>query len=110
MRIAPLGDSEDGRRLFSKLEASSLDQDMVGYILSVQVPTALTRAEFERIKEKRSWEEILELVFPDHQPDRGLNQMESLARPLPEILGPIELVDSRSEANAESNGKQTAKG
>lgn len=72
----------------------------IAYIMSYQHITAL--AKFDSDDKKNEGQELLEhgetlvgverLVFPDFDPYRGLNQRESILRPVPQFLGPIRII------------------
>jgi len=63
-----------------------------GYLLSFQRITAVSTRSGDERANLNSWEAILGAVFPTHGPSADPTLRESLVRPLPEYLGPVEVV------------------
>lgn len=89
----------DKKQLFTgELNISDID-DCIAYIMSYQHITSLANFNSPIISEKDellqhgfSLATVEQLVFPKFDVSRGLNQKESIVRPVPQYLGPIRIV------------------
>ncbi|MEM8500196.1 MAG: hypothetical protein AAF542_19425 [Pseudomonadota bacterium] len=80
-QFAPVGD-----------EAAKIDSECFAYLLTFQRVTAIRESEKGKLQEASvSWEELQKQIFPRVTRERGMNQLESLVRPVPQYLGPIRI-------------------
>ncbi|MEM7082614.1 MAG: hypothetical protein AAF465_07755 [Pseudomonadota bacterium] len=84
-------ETRDREGITFKIIDGQIPKEGRGFLISFQVPSSLNASEKKRIEDANSWQEILDVVFPPIDESKGLNQIEALARPLPEIIGPITL-------------------
>ena len=87
-----------GDSLFKGTVNASDIEGCIGYIMSYQHVTALakfgtadTNEEQELLEHSESLAGVERLVFPEFDSSRGLNQRESILRPVPQFLGPIRI-------------------